>query len=865
MAFLRAYGGRSPQPIGGWSARATAPGAASTPAELPEDGWAPFEVPGTVAGALRAVGRLTDEAAQAIDGQDHWLRTTLDTPLNGAISFEGLAVVSDVFVDGDLRATSSWMFEPVEIGVDLPAGAEIAICFRALGPKLAAKPKRSRWRPQMIQPNGLRFFRTTALGSTPGWSPAGRPTGPWRPITRIDGAPAPNVDVRTSYANGVGRLTVSVDLRADAPSPAMAGAMSTSPRRGEVKDGGAASHLSPAGRGRREAAGEGADGSGTSRGGSVRCAGVTGELAATEDGRLVADLALPGVAPWFPHTHGEPALHGLDIVLDGQTLDLGRVGFRSIEIDRDTDGHGFGLVVNGVPVFARGACWSSADAVSLGGTREAYEPWLRLAHEARMNMIRVPGVMAYETNDFFDLCDELGILVWQEAMLANFDYPQADEGFREQVRREAEHFLDRTQTSPSLAVFCGGSEVFQQAAMLGAPPELWGGPIFDEVLPGAVAKLRPDLAYVPNSPSGGALPFTVDRGIGHYYGVGAYRRPLEDARRATVRFASESLAFSNVPEDISLATAKLAPVVHTPDWKRGVPRDMGASWDFEDVRDHYVELLYGVSVLALKREDPERYLALSRAAVAEVMEETFAEFRRPGSPTRGALVWLLQDLMPGAGWGVIASDGEPKSAWHALKRAFRSVQVSITDEGTNGLGLHLINERAKLFEGQLSLTCWRDGETPVIRASSPVVLARQEQKTISAYDLMGRFFDISYAYRFGPPGHEATSVALTDKTGETVLAEAFHFPTGRGDARRELGLSARIEGDGAARALVVSTKRFAQSVHIADDGFRPAENWFHLAPGVEKRVALVARTGAAEPDGVVRAVNGLDEAAYRGE
>lgn len=811
MAHVRASGGRASEPLCGWTFLATEPDACASPAELPADGWAPFEVPGTVAGALRSAGLLTDAAAQAIDGKDWWLRTALGKALDGALTFEGLATVAEVWIGGEKRADSPSMFLPVEIDVDAPAGTEVALRFRALGPLLAAKPKRSRWRPQMIQPNGLRFFRTTALGSTPGWSPAGRPTGPFRPITRMDGKAAPKIDVRTAYADGTGRLVVTLE-------------------------------------GRR---------------GLVRCASVDAALTGDEAGRLVGELTLPGVAPWFPHTHGEPALHELTVEVDGEILDLGRVGFRSIEVDRDADCQGFGLVVNEVPVFARGACWSSADALSLAGSREAYEPWLRLAREAGMNMIRVPGVMAYETEDFFALCDELGLMVWQEAMFANFDYPQKDAQFLEEVRAEAESFLDRTQTHPSLVVFCGGSEVFQQAAMLGAPPDAWGGPVFDEILPAALEKLRPDVAYVPNSPSGGPLPFSADAGVTHYYGVGAYRRPLDDARRARVRFASESLAFANVPEDVSLRRAGLAPIVHTPEWRRGVPRDMGASWDFEDVRDHYVEALYGVCVLELKRSDPERYLALSRAAVAEVMEETFAEFRRPGSPTRGALVWLLQDLMPGAGWGVIASDGEPKSAWHALKRAFRPVQVSLTDEGVNGLGVHLVNERPEPFSGEIELTCWRDGAAPVIRARAPVALARQEAKTLSAFSLIGSFFDVAYAYRFGPPSHDATTVTLTDGGTGAVVAEACHFPLGRGNARRESGLSARIERSQEEVSLVIACERFAQSVHIVDEDWRADANWFHLAPGREKRVRLVPRkTGAPDPQGVVRALNALDEARY---
>lgn len=338
----------------------------------------------------------------------------------------------------------------------------------------------------------------------------------------------------------------------------------------------------------------------------MRCAGGEAILQSDDEGRLAGTLSLPGIAPWFPHTHGEPALHALTLMLDGETIDLGRIGFRSLEVDRGDDDEGFGLIVNGVPVFCRGACWSNADVTTLAGGRAAYEPWLRLAREAGMNMIRLPGVMTYEDDAFFALCDELGIMVWQEMMLANFDYPQGDAGFRAALKAEAEVLLDRTQGLPSLAVLCGGSEVFQQSAMLGAPPEAWSGPVFDEVLPEAVAIFRPDIAYVPNSPSGGPLPFVADKGVTHYYGVGAYMRGLDDARRANVRFAAESLAFANVPEEVSLRCGKPPAVTHHPDWKRAVPRDAGASWDFEDVRDHYLERLYGLEPARLRREDPER-------------------------------------------------------------------------------------------------------------------------------------------------------------------------------------------------------------------------------------------------------------------
>ncbi|PZU83794.1 MAG: beta-mannosidase [Chelatococcus sp.] len=823
MARIVARSGEQVEPVEGWSWLATPADACTAPAVLPADGdWHAAAVPGTVAGTLRDLGRLSEAAAIGIGQQDHWYRTRLARPLKGRLRFEGLASVTEIWIDGIRQAESLSMFQPVELGVDCSAGTEIALCFRALAPRLAAAPRRSRWRPGMIQPNGLRWFRTSALGSMPGWCPPGLPTGPYRPILRIEPqADSPiiaGIDLRVGYDGETG--SVALRLRAG-------------------------------------------DGSSLPDDAAIHCGGHSASLARDGDAVLAGRLLLPGISPWFPHTHGEPTLHALALTLGEERVDLGPVGFRSLAVDRGADGEGFGLVVNGVPVFCRGACWSSADVATLAGGRAAYEPWLRLAREAGMNMIRVPGVMTYEDEAFFALCDELGIMVWQEMMLANFDYPQGDAGFRDAIRAEAEGLLGRMQASPSLVVLCGGSEVFQQAAMLGAPPEAWSGPVFDEVLPDAVARLRPDIAYVPNSPSGGPLPFVADQGVTHYYGVGAYMRDLDDARRATVRFAAESLAFANVPEEVSLRSGHPPAITHHPDWKRAVPRDAGASWDFEDVRDHYLQRLYGLDPARLRREDPERYFALSRATVAEVMETTFAEWRRPGSPTRGALVWLLQDLQPGAGWGVIASDGEPKSAWHGLARAFRPVQLGLTDEGVNGLALHVINERPRALAARLELTCWREGQVAVVQGQREVEVAPRASATVSAFELIGRFFDISYAYRFGPPGHDATSAVLRDAGSGSVLAEAFHFPLGRGHERHHAGLSATLEPDDDGFSLILSTQRLAQSVEIVDPHWRPDRNWFHLAPGEPRRIRLHRRPGATgEPVGEVRAVNATDRASY---
>ncbi|MGT2479782.1 alpha/beta fold hydrolase [Methylobacterium oryzae CBMB20] len=398
-------------------------------------------------------------------------------------------------------------------------------------------------------------------------------------------------------------------------------------------------------------------------------------------------------------------------------------------------------------------------------------------------------------------------------MLANFDYPHEDPTFAAELDRELTEFLDWTQTAPSLCVLCGGSEVWQQAAMLGAPRAVWAGAFCAETLPERVAAQRPDLVVVPNSPSGGDLPFSPRGGCTHYFGVGAYCRPLEDARRAEVGFASECLAFANPPEPGTPGPTGPA----DPLWPAGIPQDRGADWDFETVRDHYVGALYGVDPAALRAEDPDRYLELGRAAVAEVMEATFAEWRRPRSPTAGGLVLMLRDLAPGAGWGVIDWTHRPKSAWYALKRAFRPVQVLLTDEGLDGLHVHVLNETASVRALTLSLTFCDGAGRVAARAERDLVAGPRAALTLTSAALLGRFFDATDSYRFGPRIHDLAHARLTDADG-CVVAESFHFPGARPVDRSAIGLRAEPVATGEGPGLRVSTERFARGVQVLAPG-----------------------------------------------
>ncbi|MCA8210751.1 glycosyl hydrolase 2 galactose-binding domain-containing protein [Burkholderia vietnamiensis] len=800
---------------------ATPAGAAPAPSDLPAGaGWIAAPVPGTVAQALAVAGRL-DEAA-SLDERDHWYRVELRGHGARLLRFHGLATLAQAWLDDTPILHSDSMFVMHDVRVTLAGQHTLFVCFRALAPHLrtARAARRARWRTRLAEPATLRTVRTSLLGHMPGWFPHHVPTGPWRPVDVLDpaeGTVPAHCDLHARVDGDTGWLDAELTFAAPLPD-AFAARLSCGEHHATLERAGA--------------------------------------------DRLLATVAVPNVRLWWPHTHGEPVLYDIALHVGAERIVLGATGFRTIEQHAGDDGNGFGLRVNGTPVFARGACWSSAAPLALHADDATYARLLGLARDAGFNMIRVGGTMTYEADAFHAWCDRLGLMVWQDFMFANFDYALDDRAFADAVDAEADQFLARRRASPSLAVLCGGSEIAQQAAMSGLGPKQRAVELTAERLAARAAAWRPDVPYVSDSPDGGVLPFVPRERVSHYYGVGAYLRPLDDARRADVRFASECLAFANVPCDATLERIG-RPHPHEPRWKAAVPRDPGASWDFDDVRDHYLRTLYDVAPERLRREDPARYFELSRAVIADVMRETFSEWRRTGSRCAGALVWQFQDVMPGAGWGLLDAAHLPKSGWYALRQVLQPVQIVVVDEGLNGLDVHVINERPAPLTASVELVALRDGRTPVARCGGQVRLAAHDAVRLGSAELLGRFFDWTYAYRFGPCEHDTVVASLRGDDG-ALLSQAFHFPSRTHPAvfaRRDPGIEARVSRAGDAWHVDIDTRHVARHVQIDAPGFMPLDDWFHLAPGATARVALIPqpigtpRIDDAPPSVDIRAVN----------
>jgi len=794
-----------------WQAVQLAAGSVASPDELVDvAGWIPAAVPGTAADAVRSAEGLDEAMDLDVDAYDWWYRARLPaTDGESELVFNGLASIADVWIDGVHQLHTENMFRSYVLRLPSgPNGRQLVIRFAAMAPLLAARRKpRPRWRAGIVEHQNLRWHRSALLGRLPSFAGDAPAAGPWRSVELRSYRP----HVRTYRARVLGD---KVELSAE-----VVGAVSVA---------------------------------------SFTLAGVTVDAAVTAvDGvaTLGAVTDLGDLARWWPHTHGTPALHELAVNLDGQPAVTARVGLRTIAADR-ADG-GFALSVNETPVFVRGACWTPIDPISLRNEPALLRAALEQVSAAGMNMVRVTGTMVYEDDLFYELCDEYGVLVWQDCMLATLDPPQ-DESFEAELRAEVRELGRRLAPRACLAVVCGGSESEQQPAMLGLPVEERSLPTVEVIIPAVLAEVLPDVPYVTSSPTGGVRPFSLDHGVAQYFGVGGYLRPLTDVRSAGVRFAAECLAFGTPPEratvDAAFGSSRVAG--HDPVWKRSVPRDRLTSWDFEDVRDHYVRQIFGVDPLQIRYFDPDRYLDLGRAAVAQAMTDVFGYWRQPQSRCAGGLVLTLRDLRPGAGWGLIDSSGVPKAPWYALRRVLAPIGVSATDEGLNGIALHLWNDSPRAVDGELAVTLYAPAGSEAGAVATPMSLPPRSSRSIAVEDLFGRFLDINHAYRFGRSTVDVIHAELRSSDGPT--AELTHLAVGDLAPAPPATVSARFQHDEQGWAVVVEATGSARWVAFDIKDWAPADSWFHLASGRSRVVRLTSTNDAAAdsgPRGFVRALN----------
>jgi beta-mannosidase len=793
--------------LGRWRVVRSSPGEYSDPAELSNQWESGLELD-----VPEPVATITNGAD--LDDFDWWQHCIVEIDDPTCVEFTGLTFPATVFVDGSPVAECESMFLPVRI--ELPAGRhEVCVCFHSLNQWLRTRRPRGRWRSSLVSSAGLRWARTTLLGRAPIYGNLPAPVGFWRPIvatpTRLKADVSVSADPVTGTVEVNGAMNAADDVTVDISIHAPTGA---------VTDVGS-------------------------------CLTSQGEFSFTAH---VDDPQL-----WWPHGYGSQNLYCATVRVDDSVVADRTFGFRSVSAVT-VDG-GFDLRVNGVPIFCRGVTWSPPDPVRLTVDDPTMRAHLDVFASAGANMVRVIGGLVYEQPEFWEHCARLGLMVWQDAMQATFD-PSAE--VSDLVVREITELLTTVSGNPALTVVSGGSETLQRPEMLGIERGGFTMPVIDSMLPQAVAE-HSGVPYVRASPAPPEgtddLAIRPDTGIAHWFGVGGYLRPVSDVRTAGIRFAAECLAFSIPPSPAAVERhfGSAAVAGHHPDWKWGIPRDRGSSWDFEDIRDFYVREIFGEDPLAVRRVDPERYLELGRLAVIEATLRCFAFWRQSDSRCSGALVLAGKDLLPGAGWGLMDADGDAKAPLVALRRVWSPVSVVMTNAGLSGVRIDLYNDTPDALTGELALIATNAFGQRTMEANRAISLLGHSSLTFLDSELSGGFRDLSHAFRFGQPTADGVEAVVRFDGPTDMVRDALVIQPRPGQANSgiravahpidEVTWSLEISSDVALRYVVIDTP-----------GWTSSDNYFHLIAATPYRVRLQRCGDQAVPRGKVMSVDSLGTA-----
>ncbi len=405
------------------------------------------------------------------------------------------------------------------------------------------------------------------------------------------------------------------------------------------------------------------------------------------------DITIHQPRLWWPNGYGVATLHQMDarLLIDGNPIDqkAQKYGIRTIELINEPDsiGTSFFFKINNQPIFVKGANYIPQDIFPSRVTSTSYRNLIAKVVEANMNMLRLWGGGIYEDNLFYELCDENGILVWQDFMFAGSMYPK-EEAFRNNIQQEVEDNIRRLRSHPALALWCGNNEIdvawhnwgWQQQFGYSAQDstELWQNylQIFHEDLPNLVKGLTPNLPYVTTSPlSNWGKAENFNHSSMHYWGVWHGREPLENFNHNVPRFMAE-YGFQSFPGLEILSNYIDSSQLHL---ESEVINNRQKSYIGNEMITRISEEHFGPS------DSFEDYVLKSQQTQTLAME-TAIKAHRLGKPhCMGTLFWQLNDCWPGPSWSVLQYDSSPKLAYETVKKWYQPVVAIPKREGTSVL------------------------------------------------------------------------------------------------------------------------------------------------------------------------------------
>ncbi|MEM1269735.1 MAG: hypothetical protein AAGI08_06775 [Bacteroidota bacterium] len=632
----------------------------------------PATVPGTVHGALLAAGKIPDPYWRDNEREVQWVGETawtftrsFDVPADMLkedrleLVFEGLDTFAEVVLNGSsLGQTDNmhrvWRFDVKNL---LHAGSNtLDLHFHPTQPYIDAR-NTERHLPEWkgaLETAGRAWVRKQASSYGWDWGPVLTSQGPYRSVY-LDAWSGPRLrSAHVQQRHTAGRVTLTVTPEVEMPSDGFAARVRVS------RDG------------KQVAESQG-------------------------DNEIVLEIRDPKL--WWPNGTGAQPLYRIDVelidevgtVCDTWTRKIGLRTFRLVT-EPDVWGQSFYFEVNRQAFFAKGANWIPADGILDRITPARYRDLLGSAVEAHMNVIRVWGGGVYEDDRFYELCDELGLCVWQDFMFACSAYPGDEPAFVESVRAEAEVHIRRLRHHASLMLWCGNNEIEQGLVGEGWTPfhMSWAAydPIFNEALPELVQQLDPGRDYWPASPHNPLDRSTHNdprAGDAHLWDVWHGKKPFEWYLTSQHRFCSE-FGFQSFPEPSSLEQFTLSQDrqfdSRVMDLHQRSPVGNGLILD-------YMRRYFRVPAAF------EDQVWLSQILQATAIETAVSHWRRNQPRSMGALYWQLNDCWPAASWSSIDYYGRWKAMHHRAQHFFAPRLISLVfDEKRSLVEVHATNDGA---------------------------------------------------------------------------------------------------------------------------------------------------------------------------
>ncbi|MGW4599285.1 glycoside hydrolase family 2 protein [Streptomyces sp. NPDC004457] len=729
--------------------------------------------------------------------------------------FEGLDTAAYLTLGGRPLGTTRNMHRTYRFDVTGRTG-ELEVRFASAYDEAAAVRAVTGERPN-VYPEPSQYIRKMACNFGWDWGPTLVTAGIWRPVRLEHWSTARLAEVRPSVTVAEGTGRVEVRLRVERTAP---------------------------GRGRTLRA-------------RAEVAGVHAEAELSGD-EAVLRLDVPAPRLWWPRGYGDQPLYDLQVTLGDATGPLDtwrrRIGFRTIELDRSPDEHGtaFTLVVNGVRIFARGVNWIPDDAFPSRVTPQRYRARLAQAAGANVDLVRVWGGGIYEDGAFYDACDELGLMVWQDFLFACSAYPE-EQPLRGEVEAEARDNVVRLMPHPSLVLWNGNNENLWgfrdwdwEAPLAG---DSWGEGYYLGLLPRIVAELDPTRPYTAGSPWSGSWdhhPNDPAHGTHHSWEVWN-RQDYAEYRASVPRFVAE-FGWQAPPALATLRRAlpgeDLAP-------------DSPGMLHHQKAEDGNGKLNRGVTRhFRLPEDDFDRWHYLTQLVQARAVAEGIEHWRSHWPVCAGTIVWQLNDCWPVSSWSAIDGDGRPKPLLHELRRVYADRLLTLRPDA-GSLVLAVINQAATPWRTSVTLRRMQaDGttvaETVVEASAEPRSVARiAVPPALTPDERSAKEFLVADARSDGDEGGEALRALHFP-----VRDEEFAHPRPVYDVTVE-----PVPGQGDRVDVVVSAHTLVRDLLLQPDRLDPAASCDSgrqtLLPGERTRIRL-SGCGSVTTDAVRAALFCVD-------